>query len=329
MHRTSLALLAALAASAVLWAPSPAAADDGDVAWSMTPVITNVGEERTSFAYAVDAGEQVSDAVLVRNAGADELTLDVAAADALTDEIGRLEIADAEPDGAGAWIRPELDELTIAPGDTARLPFSVAVPDDAEPGEHAAALLTVLESSGDAVSADMRYATRVTVEVAGDLRASLRLADGGLAVETGFWPWDPASAEVAYTAQNAGNTRLSAAQLIRMQDVELISTAGSAADLHDLEEMLPAAEVTVRTQLDGLSSWSPFFRAAVAVSPVVPATASGTAPVVEQQTLAIEALAIAPGWWMILAAAVLVVAVIVTRVARARKRSRPDESADL
>lgn len=305
-------------------ASSTTASDSGDVAWSMIPAITDVGAERSNFSYALEPGETVEDAVMVRNSGATALSLAVYGSDAFTDDAGALDISTAETGSTdvGQWITPATERIEIAPGGIARLPFSVTVPADAQPGEHAGALLTVRQSTGDTVSVDMRYATRVTVAVAGKLTAGLSLDDASLAVTTGFWPWEPASAHVSYGVHNTGNTRLSAAQLITAPGVELYSTPGADAGLATLSELLPDAVVAVDATVDGLSAWSPLADVSVSVSPTVLAGAGGATLAAEQQQLALSATAIAPGWWVMIAAAGAVT-LFAIRFARRRRVTPP------
>lgn len=266
----------------------------------MTPVITDIGEERSNFSYAVEPGSTIDDAVLVRNSGTSVLTLAVYGSDAFTDDSGALDIATtAGSEAIGTWITPSVESVSIEAGGLVRIPFTVTVPDDAQPGEHAGALLTVLESSGDAVSVDMRYATRVTATVAGELTAGMSLDQAQLDVETGFWPWETAAATVSYDVHNTGNTRLSAVQLITAQGVELYSTPDAATGLITLAELLPEAAVSVGATVDGLTAWLPFTAVQVAVSPSVLTPAGAEAPTISQQQLTLSAVAIAPGWWVI------------------------------
>lgn len=323
LSATATTALKAAAAEAPAASPMQASGA-GQVAWSMMPVITNIGEERSNFAYALEPGAVVEDAVLVRNSGATVLDLAVYGSDAFTDESGALDIATAETgsDAIGTWIAPSVTSVHIEPGEVTRIPFSVAVPADAQPGEQAGALLTVLQSAGDTVSVDMRYATRVTVTVSGDLTAGLSLDQAQLKVTTGFWPWEAASADVSYTVANTGNTRLTAMQLITAPGVELYSSPDASTGLLTLAELLPAAAVDVAATVEGLSAWLPFTAVEVAVSPTVITTVSGEIPTIAQQQLSLSTVAIAPGWWVLLAGVALAL-VVAVRFAVRRRVTRP------
>lgn len=320
----ALAWVGASALSAHADEPSQPSSASGQVAWSMTPVITDVGEERSNFVYALEPGASADDAVLVRNSGAVPLDLAVNGSDAFTDGAGALDIVtENAAAGAGSWISPATDGVHIEPGELVRIPFRVSVPADAQPGEHAAALLTVLANDGETVSVDMRYATRVTVTVAGELTAGIALDAPALNVTTGFWPWEPATAEVSYEVRNTGNTRLTALQLIAGSGIDVYSAAEATNGLVTLAELLPDSLVAVDAAVEMGSSWSPFTALQVSVSPsVLPsaATSSAEQPTVDQERVELSAVTIAPGWWVMVASLLLVALVIVQRVRAATRR---------
>ncbi|WP_298040255.1 DUF916 domain-containing protein [uncultured Microbacterium sp.] len=308
---------------------TPVAADaqqaaDGQVAWSMIPVITDIGEERSNFSYALDPGESVEDAVLIRNSGSAPVDLAVHGSDAFTNESGSLEIATvASEGGVSTWIAPSVDNVHVEPGELVRIPFRVTAPSDALPGEHAGALLTVLESAGETVSVDMRYATRVTVGISGELTAGLALEDASLSIDTGFWPWEPALAEISYSVRNTGNTRLSAMQLVSGGGVEEYSSAESTNGLLPLNELLPGAGVEVDAALPGLHVWSPVTAIEVSVSPTILTNSAASElplPAVEQQQLSLSTVAIAPGTWVIAAGALVAVLLVIRRIRRPSKK---------
>lgn len=315
---------AAVSAATTAVAPAAAASDSGDVAWSMMPVITDVGEERSNFAYRAEPGTVIEDAVLVRNSGASALELAVYGSDAFTDQAGALDIvtADAAPADVGEWITTDEPSVRVEVGEVIRIPFTVTVPDDAQPGEHVGALLTARESAGDTLSVDMRYATRVAVTVAGELTAGLALEGAQAEVDTGFWPWESAAARVSYAVHNTGNTRLSAMQLITAPGVELYATPASADGLQPLTEMLPGAAVDVDATVDGIAAWWPVVDVEISVSPTVLLTGADDPPSADQQQTVVSTVAVAPGWWVLLSGIVLAALIVVLLVRRARGRAR-------
>lgn len=218
--RTALALAVALAFAAVLIvAPVPAqAADDtGDapeIRWSVVPADENGPDGRRAVENDLDPGESVDDHFAVRNVSEVEVTFRLAAADGFYTRNGRFDIlpADQESVDSGTWISlPE--EVTIPAGETAIIPFEISVPDNAEPGDHAAGITASVLSvhtgdDGANVGVESRVGFRVTTRVAGELTPEPVIA-GLVGDYTLSWnPIRPGSVTVAFDVENAGNTIL-------------------------------------------------------------------------------------------------------------------------
>ncbi|WP_148285476.1 hypothetical protein [Microbacterium sp. B24] len=124
LRRGSALTAVALAAVALLWplalpaASAHAAADDAgsadDVTWSVRTESNGFGAERTSYTYAVDPGQSVSDALVIANHGAAALQLAVYPADGYTGAGGTARPADG----------PRRAPPASAPGRTGRRPPS-------------------------------------------------------------------------------------------------------------------------------------------------------------------------------------------------------------
>ncbi len=83
------------------------------------------------FDYLVSPGEQFHDALLLTNGGTTPLSLLLYAADGATAANGGLAFPagpDDSPQGAGGWLTLTERALTLQPGETRRVAFSVAVP---------------------------------------------------------------------------------------------------------------------------------------------------------------------------------------------------------
>ncbi|MFB7883663.1 hypothetical protein [Microbacterium sp. NPDC056057] len=135
-------------------------------------------------------------------------------ADGFTTRTGRFDIlpADQESVDAGTWISlPET--VTVPAGGTVVVPFSVAVPDTAEPGDHAAGITASVLSvqsaeDGTSVGVESRVGFRVLTRVTGEITPAAALA--GLAGDytTSWNPLRPGEATVTFDVVNEGNTRL-------------------------------------------------------------------------------------------------------------------------
>ncbi|SFR68372.1 protein of unknown function [Agromyces sp. CF514] len=311
-------LAAALAAALAVAAPAaPASAEDGpEVTWGVRTADTSWGDGRENYAYAVDAGETVEDALIIANHDVVPIELDVYAADAFTTADGLLDVAtrDVRPRELGAWAVPAADRVTVQPGEAVEVPFTITVPANATPGDHAGGILTALADPevDSGLKVDRRLGIRIHLRVGGELAPALAVDDLHVEYAGTPNPFGTGAATVTYTVRNAGNTRLAAAQ-----DVALTGPFGmlpvAAADVADVPELLPGETWPVEVHVDGVI---PAFvlTAAVALDPVSP-TESEPAPKSVEESASTAAVP-----WTLLVLVLLLAAGIVVWVRLARRR---------
>ncbi|GAA1725100.1 hypothetical protein GCM10009809_21080 [Isoptericola hypogeus] len=257
--------LAAPSPSAVPASAAPAAADD--LTWSLAPKDGKQGTGRANYAYAVEPGERVEDVLVVTNRSTTPLELAVYGTDALTTASGHLDLlpADQPPADLGSWLSLDTGRgggtVSIDPGGSVDVPFTVRVPDDAAPGDHAGGVVTSLrQQTGDgALSVDRRLALRVHARVGGALAPGLTVSDVDVAVHPTANPVGASSATVTYTLTNTGNARV-----VPTEAVRLTGPAGAEARTvgEAQEELLPGAVVRRTVEVDGVR---PTFRVAADV----------------------------------------------------------------
>ncbi|MFF2052956.1 WxL protein peptidoglycan domain-containing protein [Leifsonia sp. NPDC058194] len=322
------ALLVA-AALAVGGAAAPAvAAGEGDVTWGVRTAANDNGADRQNFAYRIEPGKQISDALVVSNHAATPLELDVYAADGFTTTSGQLDLVTQDTDSVavGAWTSLQSGRVTIAPGTSVEVPFTVSVPADATPGDYAGGLLTSLPhtTQEDGISVDRRLGIRMHVRVDGELAPAIAVEKMHVDYSGTFNPFGSGSATVSYTVHNTGNVRLSAGQTVTLAGPFgwfPVDTGEVAA----VPELLPGESWTVAVPVDGVvpAFW---LTAKAALSPKLP-TVTGSTPGVDG--VAAEAGALAVPWSLVvlvlLIAAAVVAAVIVLRRRRKVAAAREDE----
>lgn len=209
-----LAVLTVAATSVVTGALAAAvhqAPEDHAVTWSVRPGDENGEDGRAWVEWAADPGQTRTEHLVVTNHGADPVEFRLSAADGYFTGTGRFTMlaSDQESVAAGRWI--ELPASVAVPaGATEVVPFTVTVPDDAEPGDHAAGVAaSVHVTGGGEVGVESRVGFRVMTRVTGELAPSLGLAAS--AAYTGeVNPFEAGAVEVAYELGNTGNTRLNA-----------------------------------------------------------------------------------------------------------------------
>lgn len=213
--RGAVALIAGLAIPLGL-AAGAAAADDTDsaVTWSVQPADENGPDGRPWIEQTLDPGESAGEHLAVRNFSDHEVTFRLTAADGFFNENGRFNILPSgqESTAAGTWISVP-DSVTVPAGETAVVTLTTTVPDDAEPGDHAAGVAASILSSGTddggaSVGVESRVGFRVMTRVTGELAPSAVVENITTAYRTAWNPFSPGSLTVEFDVANTGNTRL-------------------------------------------------------------------------------------------------------------------------
>ena len=213
MRRLSALLLAV---SALLYAaPGTAhAADNGE--WSVEPASSGTG--RPYFYLSTGPGTTLTDRVTVTNKTARPMTFRLYAADAYnTERDGGFAVRthDEPRRGVGAWVKPARDRVTVPAHSSVTVPYTLTVPETAEPGDHPGALVAlderVARAGRGAVAVGVRKAVgaRVYLRVNGPAMPALTVDDLSVEQTRPLVPGTGKSrAVISYTLHNRGNVTL-------------------------------------------------------------------------------------------------------------------------
>ncbi|MEV8522987.1 DUF916 domain-containing protein [Streptomyces sp. NPDC052000] len=201
----------------LLFAPAARAADNGS--WSVFPAASGTAQRPYFYLFA-DPGATLADRVSVANKTSAPLTFRLYGADAYnTERDGGFAVrSEAEKQtGVGAWVKPAQNKITVPANSSVTVPFTLAVPPDAEPGDHVGALVAL----DDRVAPGTAAAGKVAVGIQQAVGARVYLRVGGptvpaLAVEdvslSQHRPLVPGAGEsrtdITYTLYNRGNVTL-------------------------------------------------------------------------------------------------------------------------
>jgi len=299
-------LTAAVAAAALAFAlpAAPAAADD--IGWSVQPA---GAATRNHFVYELGPGEQVTDTVRVTNRAPTPMTFTVYGTDAYTTVDGGFDLLAAKdaPRDVGSWISLGARAYTVPGGRHLDIPFRLAVPTNASPGDHAGGVIASVvtpgtTADGQQVTVDRRVAARVYLRVTGPTSPSVRAESVGLGYEDG-------TATVTYQLRNDGNLRVTGLSRVRLTGPFGIPLARTADA--DVPELLPGATITVTERVTGVA---PAGRLTATVE-VQPATADGGLPPVAR-----SASVWAIPWLVLAAVAAIVAALVAYQLIRRRRR---------
>jgi hypothetical protein len=322
--RLLLLLLTAVAFPAVLLTPAPARAADPDVTWTVRTAPNSYGDDRSSYTYGVSPGGRVEDAMLVANRGAKPLTLAVYAADGFTTDTGVLDLLPAgkKSVGVGAWLRPRAAKVTVRPGKTAEIPFTLAVPREATPGDYVGGLLTSLTRADDAegINVDRRLGIKVKLRVSGAVEPALAVEDAHLSYEGTADPFAKGEASVTYTVRNTGNTTLAARQAIEVKGPFGWFAARAAAP-EDTPELLPGERRQVTVPVAGVAP-ALVLSARVTLTPLL-TDASGSLSALPPVSAGAHGLAVP---WTLLLAFLVLLACAAGALLLRRRRARREEA---
>lgn len=309
-------------------APADPAADPADpaaastqVTWGVRPADTVHGAARPNFAYSLPPGGTLSDALVVTNKGDAPLTLDVYAADGFLTADGTLDVLEAgeESTALGAWVRVETPAIVLEPGAAAEVPFTLTVPEDAQPGDYAAGIVSsLLVENAAGVSVDRRLGSRVHLRVQGDLAPALAVSGLHVDYDAGGNPVAPGAATVTFTVTNTGNSRIAPTEQVQVAGLFGLGRARAAAV--DVPELIPGASVQRSVRVDGV--W-PLVRTTATIAlggevvALPGAEAADAAPAVPGVTASAAAWAVP---WALIGALALVVALVALRVLAGRRR---------
>lgn len=235
------------------------------------------GADRPEYGYTINPGAEVEDGIVVVNDDATPLQLDLSA-------------TDAKSAGLAAWVHPEQDNVTVAPGESVEVPFTVTVPAEAKPGDYAGAIAGI----------------PIRLRVGGALQPSLAVEDVQV----------HGSETVTYTIHNAGNATLSARQSVSVSG-PFGRWRARADKLADTSPLLPGERRKVSVPLHDVT---PALRltATVTLVPLLTDAAGSTAPLAATKG---SGHAIVVPWTLLLA--VVVGCGLVALAFRARRRQAP------
>ncbi|CAL8978953.1 hypothetical protein PROP_02650 [Propionicimonas sp. T2.31MG-18] len=246
------ALLAAILGSLSLSA-APAHADD-TVGIGISPVNAQGRPDgRSRFSYTVDPGRRVTDHVRISNEGTTRLKITVFATDAYNDDKGDFALRGEgdEKTGASDWVRFDGRKklvLTLGRGESRTVPFTVAIPSDATPGDHPTGVLASATTPGQ-VTVERRIANRMYVRVSGDLQPLLTLSSFSGTYNCGWNPFDGSITTTA-TITNSGNVALEG--VLTLSGSTWFGIGTGQVVRQELNEILPGNTATVTLDLKGV-----------------------------------------------------------------------------
>lgn len=198
-----------------LTTPASYGADNGS--WSVYPVSTQIAA-RPYFYLSADPGQTLRDKVTVANKTGAPLTFRLYAADAYnTARDGGFAVRTVKEKqlGVGAWAHPARSRVTVPAHGSVTVPFTLRVPEKAEPGDHPGALVALDErldrsdAATSAVAVQRAVGARIYLRVGGPTVPALAVEKVHISHHQPLVPGlGESGATISYTLRNAGNVTL-------------------------------------------------------------------------------------------------------------------------
>lgn len=243
-----------LAAVLAVGGSTAASAAEDDVTWAVKPATESGSDGRTWIELELDPGTTATEYLEVKNFSSRSVTFSIQAADGYFTETGRFNMLPAsEPsEDAGLWIEAPSSVEVDADG-AAVVPFTVTVPDNATPGDHAAGIAVAIASTGtdgegNPVTVDSRVGFRVMTRVTGDYLPAMATSVATHYVPS--WnPFSPGEVVIDYSVENTGNTRIAVDPAVVVSAPFGLTIAH--LDLERIDELAPGEVRTSSARVEG------------------------------------------------------------------------------
>lgn len=232
------------------------AADNGS--WSVYPAASQIAA-RPYFYLSADPGQSIDDKVVVTNKTGEPLSFRLYAADAYnTARDGGFAVRTAQEKqrGVGAWAKPAKSRVTVPAHGKVTVPFTLTVPEGAEPGDHPGALVALDErvDKGDgtvALGVQRAVAARIYLRVGGPAVPAISVENVHVSHHQPLVPGlGDSGATVSYTLRNTGNVTLS--PKVELRATGLFGRTLLARELARIPgELLPGQQVRLTEPWQG------------------------------------------------------------------------------
>jgi hypothetical protein len=308
--------------------PKASTAPASEVTFGLKPASVKGIDTRPYFTYSGTPGGHIKDHVAVFNYSTKPLHLAFYATDATSTSTGEFTLlaAGQRPKDLGRWLNLGGKTALSIPARTAKgpgeviAPFSLTIPANASPGDHAAGLVVSLagvakDSNGDQVKLDQRVGARVYLRVSGPLNPSLSVQQLAPTYSPGPFGLGSGQVKVTYRVANTGNVILGAHDAITVKGRFGFGT--KTVRLGDVPALLPGESVEVAGVVKGVFPQLSE-KVTVTLTPIAPVGAADPTLHPFTATTSITAMP-----WLVLLILAIVLLLWVLRRWRRRRQGSP------
>ncbi len=295
---------------------SPGTESPDTVQWSVVPADEDGPDDRISLRHEVEPGTTIEEHIAVTNLGDTDAQFSIAAGDGRVGRDGAFDLAQGEAVAAGSWVAIDgLDdgEVSVPAGESAVLPITITVPQEATPGDHPAGIVAGISSDATGVSVTHRVGVRLHLRVAGEIEPALDVQVLDTSYSPSLNPLQPGTLSVRYAVTNTGNVRLGASPVLAAAGP--FGLLGTRQGAGGVGELLPTGtqESTAEIPMWPLVWVSGDFEVAGV------AVAADQIPLPDSHEAPYSVLAVS---WTTTGVLVLVLGLVVLAIVRRRRRKR-------
>jgi hypothetical protein len=202
--------------------------------------------EADNFHIAVLPGETTEREALVTNLTNDTRHVAVYSIDATVTAQGGFALGNRTdpPKGIGAWARLPMTELTLAPHTATTVPFTLAVPADAVPGDYSGGIVIESDPAGRVQDLGKSFAIQMNLIERIGVRIYLNIAGQAVrSMKLGQLTWERTNGGIRFQlpVTNNGNMRLVPHGELALDGLGM----RSHLDMSHVETLLPGSTVTL------------------------------------------------------------------------------------
>lgn len=228
------------------------------------------------FVYQLGPQQSVTDAVLVNNGTDTEQVLQLAAVDSQPTDIGAfgLKGTNSVQVGIGKWVRLSSTKITLAAGQSKKIPFTLSIPAGTASGEYSGAI-TVQQAPQKTSTSGAFITTRVAVRIyntVGSPVKKIRLQDFSVVEGAARQNYD-----FTVKAKNDGNVSIPARLVLRIEgygiptddgpdpDFTYVATADNVVATLERTWQIPLGSIPTQTYMRWRKPYFGRFQASVTI----------------------------------------------------------------
>lgn len=252
-------IIATAAAIALLFSATPALAGTSGFSAEPSTADGQIDKGRSRFTFQLQPGESGQDQIYVSNTGTDPISLSIYANDArsLSDGTYDVQTPDVPPTDVGSWVSfgkgANSIEIRLGHDESRVVPFTINIPKDATPGDHAGGIAVAAASSGEGqIKVARRIVTRLYARIPGILAPNLTVSNLTANYVPSINPFD-GTINMSFTINNQGNVSLKADT--KASATTLFGIPVGDVSVAEVEEMTPGSSRSYMVTVPHVGQW--------------------------------------------------------------------------